>query len=54
MEIRREVLGDEHVNATIERTTPFTETFKTSSPATPGVRSGPAPASTAAPGVASP
>jgi len=28
MEIRREVLGDEHVNAAIERTTPFTEDFQ--------------------------
>ncbi len=28
MEIRREVLGDEHVDAAIERTTPFTADFQ--------------------------
>jgi len=28
MRIRREVLGDEHVDAAIERTTPFTEDFQ--------------------------
>ena len=28
MEVRREVLGDEHVDAAIERTTPFTAEFQ--------------------------
>jgi 4-carboxymuconolactone decarboxylase len=28
MKVRREVLGDEHVDAAIERTTPFTEDFQ--------------------------
>jgi 3-oxoadipate enol-lactonase/4-carboxymuconolactone decarboxylase len=28
MEVRREVLGDEHVDGAIERTTPFTEDFQ--------------------------
>ena len=28
MEVRREVLGDEHVDASVERTTPFTADFQ--------------------------
>ena len=28
MEVRREVLGDEHVDAAVERTTPFTADFQ--------------------------
>ena len=28
MQVRREVLGDEHVDASVERTTPFTEEFQ--------------------------
>ena len=29
MEVRREVLGDAHVDRAIARTTPFTRTFRT-------------------------
>ena len=36
MKVRREVLGDEHVDRAIANTTEFTATFRTSSPGTPG------------------
>ena len=40
MEVRRAVLGDEHVDRAQARTTDFTADFRTSSPAARGVRCG--------------
>ena len=49
MRIRREVLGDEHVDAAVAGTTGDTAAFQDLiTPATPGVRSGRAPGSTGA------
>ena len=47
MQVRREVLGDEHVDRATEQTTELTADFQDLSPATPGARSGRGPASTA-------
>ena len=48
MRVRREVLGDAHVDRAVAATTPRRPRSRTSSPATPGARSGRDPASPAA------
>nr|BFE88284.1 hypothetical protein GCM10020093_108850 [Planobispora longispora] len=53
MRTRREVLGDAHVDRAVANTTPSPRTSRTSSPATPGTRSGTVPAWTGAPAAAS-
>ena len=40
MRVRREVLGDDHVDAAVARTTDFTADFQDTSPATSGAGSG--------------
>lgn len=41
MTVRRKVLGDTHVDKTLQKLTPLNEEFGTSLPATPGEKPGP-------------
>jgi hypothetical protein len=52
MAVRREVLGDAHVDGALQRATAFTAPWQESSPATPGAPRGRATGSTAARGAA--
>ena len=49
MTVRRKVLGDAHVDRTLQHLTPLNVSFRTLLPATPGVRPGPVRGSTTTP-----